>query len=288
MTCNVRRMLCAASPLTRKPLIAVPRHSPQKSTLSRSLSDSRYKCANTEHSANSTISLSTALSNRCNAFSPRIPLSPTATTPLASLGLGLSTVSWPACSKHDGHFKHKIWDRRKPSVSRLRRCRNFSSSVRNLVQPQEQRSGTLDKPKDSPKAPDDALDPKRSEEHGRSQASHASKTVACDGSHKHLMDRLPNMPQIHRPSKEELLAAATGFWSRLKVRFKWFSIRSARPFNADEIGAFFSWVLVGHVLWIVLGTTTFFSLAILAVNTVFAQGKSLDVLVQPRRRSDFA
>ncbi|KAI4128110.1 MAG: hypothetical protein LQ338_002895 [Usnochroma carphineum] len=79
------------------------------------------------------------------------------------------------------------------------------------------------------------------------------------------------MPQIHRPSKEELLAAATGFWSRLKVRFKWFSIRSGRPFNVDEISAFFSWILVGHVLWIILGTTTFFSLAILAVNTVFAQ-----------------
>ena len=88
------------------------------------------------------------------------------------------------------------------------------------------------------------------------------------------MNRLPHMPNmsnIHRPSKEELLAAATGFWSRLKVRFKWFSIRSARPFNADDIGAFFSWVLLGHVLWIILGTTTFFSLAIFAVNTVFAQ-----------------
>ncbi|KAL8943649.1 MAG: hypothetical protein Q9216_000937 [Gyalolechia sp. 2 TL-2023] len=88
---------------------------------------------------------------------------------------------------------------------------------------------------------------------------------------KHLIDRLPSIPQVHRPNKEELLAAATGFWSRLKVRFKWFSIRSGRPFNIDEISAFFSWVLLGHVLWIVLGTTTFFSLAILAVNTVFAQ-----------------
>ena len=87
----------------------------------------------------------------------------------------------------------------------------------------------------------------------------------------HLIDRLPSIPHIHRPSKEELLAAATGFWSRLKVRFKWFSIRSVRPFNADDISAFFSWVLLGHVLWIILGTTTFFSLAIFAVNTVFAQ-----------------
>ena len=102
-----------------------------------------------------------------------------------------------------------------------------------------------------------------------SRAPHHS--IAGAMTNKHLMDRLPNMVNIHRPSKEELLAAATGFWSRLKVRFKWFSIRSARPFNADEIGAFFSWVLLGHVLWIVLGTTTFFSLAIFAVNTVFAQ-----------------
>lgn len=88
---------------------------------------------------------------------------------------------------------------------------------------------------------------------------------------KQLRDRLPDISHIHRPSREELLAAATGFWSRLKVRFKWFSIRSVRPFNVDEIGAFFSWFLLGHVLWIILGTTTFFSLAIFAVNTVFAQ-----------------
>lgn len=90
---------------------------------------------------------------------------------------------------------------------------------------------------------------------------------------KHLKDRLSQMPQLHRPTKEELLAAANGFWSRLKVRFKWFSIRSVRPFNLDEITALFSWVLLGHVLWIILGTTTFFSLLIFAINTVFAQGK---------------
>ncbi|KKK18820.1 hypothetical protein P175DRAFT_0461733 [Aspergillus ochraceoroseus IBT 24754] len=90
-------------------------------------------------------------------------------------------------------------------------------------------------------------------------------------SNRHLIDRLPHMPHLHRPTKEELLAAANGFWSRLKVRFKWFSIRSVRPFNLDEITALFSWVLLGHVLWIVLGTTTFFSLLIIAINTVFAQ-----------------
>ena len=98
-----------------------------------------------------------------------------------------------------------------------------------------------------------------------------SKDSPPQGGPWNIADRLPNLPQIHRPNKEELLAAATGFWSRLKVRFKWFSIRSSRPFNVDEISAFFSWILVGHVLWIILGTTTFFSLAIFTANTVFAQ-----------------
>ena len=103
------------------------------------------------------------------------------------------------------------------------------------------------------------------------QEHHFITNTVKETTNKNLRHRLPDISQIHRPSREELLAAATGFWSRLKVRFKWFSIRSARPFNADEIGAFFSWFLLGHVLWIILGTTTFFSLAILAVNTVFAQ-----------------
>lgn len=108
----------------------------------------------------------------------------------------------------------------------------------------------------------------------------AMKKAAEEGHHDSLTDsvskylHLPHLPKMpHRPTKEELLAAATGFWQRLKVRFKWFSIRSTRPFNADEWGAFLSWILFGHFVWILVGTTTFFSLLILMVNTVFAQGK---------------
>jgi mitochondrial distribution and morphology protein 31 len=85
-----------------------------------------------------------------------------------------------------------------------------------------------------------------------------------------IYERL-HLGQFHRPTKEELLAAATGFWSRMKVRFKWVTIRSMRPFNMDEIFGLFSWIVFGHVLWLIIGTTTFVSLAILAINTVFAQ-----------------
>lgn len=84
---------------------------------------------------------------------------------------------------------------------------------------------------------------------------------------------LPRMP--HRPTKDELLEAANGFWQRLKVRLKWVSIRSMRPWNIDEWGAFVSWFLFGHLAWIIVGTTTFFSLIILSINTVVAQGMNI-------------
>lgn len=82
-----------------------------------------------------------------------------------------------------------------------------------------------------------------------------------------LPKSLPHLPH----SKAELLEAASGFWSRITVHFKWLTIRSTRPYNADEIYALFSWILAAHFLWVVLGTTTFFMLTVFLINTVFAQ-----------------
>lgn len=83
-----------------------------------------------------------------------------------------------------------------------------------------------------------------------------------------LLDRIAH---IHRPTKDEMLAAATGFFQRLRIRTKWAMIRQMRPYNWDDLSAFFSWLLLGQVLWILLGTTTFVSLTVLLINTVFAQ-----------------
>jgi len=120
-------------------------------------------------------------------------------------------------------------------------------------------------------------DPKPTDKTPPTDPHPSEHETLADSVSKYL--HLPKMP--HRPTKEELLAAASGFWERLKVRFKWFSIRSMRPWNADEWGAFVSWFLLGHLVWILVGTTTFFSLIILFINTVFAQGEYLAYMSFP-------
>ncbi|KAG5517825.1 hypothetical protein PMAC_000279 [Pneumocystis sp. 'macacae'] len=44
-----------------------------------------------------------------------------------------------------------------------------------------------------------------------------------------------------------------------------------RPFNIDDISAMFTWIIACNILWVIVGTTTFFSLVLVAVNSVFAQ-----------------
>jgi mitochondrial distribution and morphology protein 31 len=113
-------------------------------------------------------------------------------------------------------------------------------------------------PKEGPNSP----------EVGKSEVSQQEAESIASSVSKYF--HLPPMP--HRPTREELLAAANGFWERLRVRFKWVSIRSMRPWNIDEWGAFISWLLLGHIVWVLVGTTTFFSILIFSINTVFAQG----------------
>ncbi|KAF2684942.1 mitochondrial distribution and morphology protein family 31/32 [Lentithecium fluviatile CBS 122367] len=131
------------------------------------------------------------------------------------------------------------------------------------------------KPTSKPSAPQAQLSPQPEappEPAQKSKEPPKTEPEPSAGAGKHFLDRLPqSLPHIYRPSKAELLEAASGFWSRIRVHFKWLTIRSTRPFNADEIYALFSWILAAHVLWVVLGTTTFFMLTVFLINTVFAQ-----------------
>lgn len=129
--------------------------------------------------------------------------------------------------------------------------------------------GKKEKPLSQPNSEERSTEEQRPADSKPSEASPSEHDSLTHSMYNYL--HLPKMP--HRPTKEELLSAANGFLERLRVRFKWFSIRSMRPWNADEWGAFVSWFLFGHLVWVLVGTTTFFSLIILFINTVFAQGR---------------
>ena len=167
--------------------------------------------------------------------------------------LRLARQAW----QKDVHTSSRTRGRGRMADRRRKSTKSEGSGVRNSNTPPPPRPDTQ-KPPPQPK-----IDPPP--EHHESLTDSMSKYL-----HLPNLPHLPKMP--HRPTKEELLAAANGFFERLKVRFKWFSIRSMRPWNADEWGAFVSWIVLGHFVWILVGTTTFFSLLIFMVNTVFAQG----------------
>lgn len=72
-------------------------------------------------------------------------------------------------------------------------------------------------------------------------------------------------------AKEELLAQSSNFLKRIWIRVKWLLFRQVRPLTQEEISAIFSWIVVGNLIWIIVGTTTFCSILLFAMNTVFAQ-----------------
>lgn len=80
-----------------------------------------------------------------------------------------------------------------------------------------------------------------------------------------------SLPHLHRPTRDDFLNAATGFWQRLRIRFKWLTIRSFRKYNADEISAFITWFFMSQTLWLFVGTTTFFSVVFATANSLRLQ-----------------
>jgi Yeast mitochondrial distribution and morphology (MDM) proteins len=72
----------------------------------------------------------------------------------------------------------------------------------------------------------------------------------------------PN-PHPSHPTLDDFLKTTSSFWQRARLRFKWFTIKSFRKFNADDISAFVTWFLGAQVLWFWLGREWSFSLLLL-------------------------
>ncbi|KAF8502117.1 mitochondrial distribution and morphology protein-domain-containing protein [Russula emetica] len=106
-----------------------------------------------------------------------------------------------------------------------------------------------------------------------------SDSLLPDNSSSNLHDNYPrffrrlaqSLPHVPRPSRDDFLNAANGMFQRMRVRVRWFFIRNFRKFNADDISAFVTWFLVGQGLWILIGTTTFFSAVFAVTNSLRLQ-----------------
>jgi distribution and morphology protein 31 len=105
------------------------------------------------------------------------------------------------------------------------------------------------------------------DEKGAPEGMHSSSSASQQG----LPGTLSRWSRPRSPSKEDLLRFAQGFWTRLRIRFKWFTIRGFRRFNADDISAFFTLGGLGTVIFFIVGTTTAVSLVFAALNALNLQ-----------------
>lgn len=73
--------------------------------------------------------------------------------------------------------------------------------------------------------------------------------------------------QANKPTKAELLKGATNPISRLWVHIKWALVRNNRPLSLEDFSAVISWWVMGNLLWIILGTTTFGLVVMYSIHT---------------------
>ncbi|GAA5937106.1 mitochondrial distribution and morphology protein [Sporobolomyces koalae] len=83
---------------------------------------------------------------------------------------------------------------------------------------------------------------------------------------------LPSVTTEGRPpTRDQLLSLTTSFFDRLKIRFKWATIRSYRRFRLDDWSAFFSIGIFGTLGWFLLKTTSAFAVLFVLVNSLSSQ-----------------
>ncbi|KAF9290130.1 Mitochondrial distribution and morphology protein 31, mitochondrial precursor [Mortierella alpina] len=82
----------------------------------------------------------------------------------------------------------------------------------------------------------------------------------------------PPVGPLNRVDRAKLLAATPTFLARLKIRLKLLLMRQIRPWRVDDFIAMFSWAFLANIAFVLLGTTTFFSLLLATANSLQFQG----------------
>lgn len=99
---------------------------------------------------------------------------------------------------------------------------------------------------------------------------HASYLSSLPLAIRRLARNLP-APPGRPPSVDDLLGVTTGVFERLRIRFKWLTIRSYRRFRADDYSAFFSVGILTAVAWFLAGTTSFAAFLFFVLNSLQMQ-----------------
>lgn len=145
---------------------------------------------------------------------------------------------------------------------------NYPRSLRELALRAREESGNSQRIKDSQAELDEVDSRPGDTEHDARAATQGTKANTTQSPTSAPLSR---WTRPRPPSKDDLLRFAQGFWTRLQIRFKWFTIRGFRRFNADDFSAFFTLGGLGTVIFVLVGTTTAVSLVFAAFNALNMQ-----------------
>ncbi|KAF9101366.1 Mitochondrial distribution and morphology protein 31, mitochondrial precursor [Mortierella sp. GBA35] len=170
---------------------------------------------------------------------------------------------------HPAHPAHHIPSPLKTSASQSRQYRTSHHPARL-------RETTSTLPSASPRAthPSSFLRTKLAPSTVRSHPISGSRRTYATGSSSSsaLVKYTPPTGPLDRVGRAKLLSAAPTFLARLKIRLKLLLMRQIRPWRVDDFIAMFSWAFLANVAFVLLGTTTFFSLVLAAANSLQFQG----------------
>lgn len=109
-----------------------------------------------------------------------------------------------------------------------------------------------------------------------SQKGKSEWRSVCGVKHQAFFSTMGRIQNQHKDKSEKnnskitkaaLLSQASNRFSKFLIHIKWPLMRNNRPFTMDDFSAFFSWLVMGNVLWIILGTTTFGLVTMYSIHT---------------------
>ncbi|GJJ78428.1 mitochondrial distribution and morphology protein 31 [Entomortierella parvispora] len=166
---------------------------------------------------------------------------------------------------HLQQFRRSLHTTTRQEASSLASGSSQSRHVQDSVQAKRVFASTLTRTKLAPSGV-------RSQVSKRTFATETGRSSSSASSQSALVKYTPPIGPLDRVGRAKLLSAAPNFMARLRIRLKLLLMRQIRPWRVDDFIAMFSWAFIANVAFVLLGTTTFFSLVLATANSLQFQG----------------